>query len=100
MSDHLESESHVIDVVEERAKFGTSPKTGKGWSMSRVRLANEELVFTFNPVDIGDVLVKEEKDGYTNWVKKRTDPKHEEIMKALRELYKLVKEIKDGSDSI
>lgn len=80
-------ESTVTTIVNDMAKQGTSQRTGKPWSMSQVKLQNNEVVYTFNPVAIGDVLVCVEKDGYRNWAKKRVDPQHEEIMKALKSTY-------------
>lgn len=85
-------EGTVTEVIDANAKNGTT-KQGKPWSMSSVKLNSGETVFTFNPVSLGDVLVKQINGEYTNWVKKKVDPKHDEIMKGLRELYKLVKEI-------
>lgn len=87
-------ESSVIRVLDERAKYGKSAKTGKDWSMSRVELQNGESVFIFNPIDIGDQVEAVQDGEYKNWRKKRADPKHDEIMKALREIYKL---LTDGS---
>lgn len=83
-------ESSVIRILDDNAKHGVSAKTGKGWSMSRVELQNGESVFMFNPIEIGQV-VEAVKDGdFTNWRAKRPDPKHDEIMKALRAIYAAV----------
>jgi hypothetical protein len=80
----------VIQILDDRAKHGVSSKTGKEWSMSRVGLSNSESAFIFNPIEIGDVVELKINGEYKNWEKKKVDPKHEEIMKALRELYKAV----------
>lgn len=83
------AEATVIQIVDDNAKNGTT-KAGKPYTMSRVGLSNSESVFVFNPVSIGDVLESVESGGYINWVHKKTDPKHDEIMKALREIYKAI----------
>jgi hypothetical protein len=86
-------ESTVTEILDDSAKSGVSAKTGKAWSMSRVGLANGESVFIFNPIELGQV-VEAVKDGeYTNWRPKRVDPKHDEIMKALRQIYAAVKPV-------
>ena len=80
----------VIQIVDDNAKSGVSAKTNKPWSMSRVGLSNGESTFIFNPIEIGQV-VEAVKDGeYINWRPKKPDPKHDEIMGALREIYKAI----------
>lgn len=83
-------ESSVIQIVDENAKSGVSAKSGKPWSMSRVGLKNGESVFIFNPIEVGDVVEAVQNGDYTNWQKKKVDPKHDEIMKALRAIYAAV----------
>lgn len=83
-------EATVTEILDDRAKFGTSAKTNKEWSMSRVGLNNGESTFIFNPIEIGDVVTLVVNGEYKNWQKKKVDPKHEEIMKALREIYKAI----------
>ena len=83
-------EATVTQIVDANAKSGTSAKTNKPWSMSRVGLSNGESVFIFNPIEVGDVVEAVQNGDYTNWQKKKVDPKHEEIMKALRAIYKAV----------
>lgn len=80
---------HVTEVLDDRAKVGKT-KTGKDYSMSRVGLSNGESAFIFNPIEIGDVVEEQINGEYKNWAKKKLDPKHEEIMKALREIYKAI----------
>lgn len=80
---------HVTEVLDDRAKVGKT-KTGKDYTMSRVGLSNGESTFIFNPIEIGDVVEEQINGEYKNWAKKKLDPKHEEIMKALREIYKAI----------
>lgn len=80
----------VIKIMDNRAKFGTSAKTGKDWSMSRVELNNGESCFIFNPVEIGDAVEKVKNGEFENWQKHRVDPKHDEIVKKLDEIIKLL----------
>lgn len=80
----------VNQILDDRAKHGYSEKTKKEWSMSRVGLSNGESAFIFNPIEVGDIVEEQINGEYKNWAKKKTDPKHEEIMKALREIYKAI----------
>ena len=84
-------EATVTEIVDDNAKHGYSEKTKKDWSMSRVGLNNGDSVFIFNPIDIGDVVTEVETNGYKNWMKKKVDPKHDEIMHALKEIYLAIK---------
>ena len=85
------NEFEVVRVLEEVAKHGIS-KTGKDWSMARVELSNGEGVYVFNPITAGDKVVAEQNGEFTNYKLVKPDPKHDEIMKALREIYKALKE--------
>lgn len=87
----MDKEASVINIIEPNAKSGVG-KNNKPWSMARVELSNKESVFVFNPVEIGDVLVAVQNGEYINWQKKKADPKHDEIMGALRAIYKAVTE--------
>ena len=82
-------EVYVNEILDDRAKVGKT-KAGKDYSMSRVGLSNGESAFIFNPIEIGDVVELTINGEYKNWAKKKTDAKHEEIMKALREIYKAI----------
>jgi hypothetical protein len=82
----------VTEVLEEVAKHGVSAKTGKEWSQARVGLSNGESVFIFNPIKVGDEVKEVQNGEYRNWVVVKPDPKHDEVMKALREIYSLLKE--------
>lgn len=86
-------DSTVTQILDDNAKSGTSAKTNKPWSMSRVGLANGESTFIFNPIEIGDVVEATKNGEYINWAKKKVDPKHDELMKALRANYKLLTEV-------
>lgn len=80
----------VTEILDANAKSGQR-KDGKGtWSMSRVGLSNGESTFIFNPVELGNEVEAYEKDGFKNWRVKKPDPKHDEIMKALRAIYKAI----------
>lgn len=81
---------YVTQILDDKAKHGYSEKTKKEWSMSRVGLSNGESAFIFNPIEVGDVVEEQINGEYKNWAKKKLDPKHEEIMKALREIYKAI----------
>lgn len=83
-------EATVKQILEGEAKSGVSQKTGKPWSQARVELSNGESVFIFNPIAVGDTVVAKQNGEYLNWGKKQVDAKHEEIMKALRAIYKAV----------
>lgn len=82
-------EAKVIEVLDISAKSGVG-KNGKAWSMARVGLDNKESAFIFNPIAVGDTVVAIKNGEYINWQKKRVNPEHEEIMKALRAIYKAV----------
>lgn len=86
----------VVRILEEFANHGISKKTGKDWSQARVELSNGESVFMFNPVKEGDRVNEVQNGEYKNWIVAKPDPKHDEVMKALREIYKLLKELTDG----
>ena len=83
------AEAIVTEILDDNAKSGMG-KNGKPWSMSRVGLNNGESVFIFNPIDIGQVVESHQDGEYINWKPKKADPKHDEIMKALREIYKAI----------
>lgn len=83
-------ESIVNKVLDANAKSGYSEKTKKDWSMSRVELKNGETAFIFNPIEVGDVVEAVQNGEYKNWQKKKVDPKHDEIMKLLREIHSAV----------
>lgn len=77
----------VIEIIDPKAKFGTSQKTGKAWSMSRVSLSNGESTFMFNPIELGQVVESVQDGEYKNWRVKKPNPQHDEIMAALRKIY-------------
>lgn len=80
----------VTQILDDNAKSGVR-KDGKGnWSMSYVGLSNGESVYIFNPVAIGNEVEAVVDGQYKNWKVKKIDPKHEEIMNALRQIYKAV----------
>ena len=57
----------------------------------KVELENGDQVWIFNPIAVGQEVESytTERDGtsYTNWRLVRVDPKHDEIMTALRKIY-------------
>lgn len=91
-------ESTVTEILDDNAKHGVSSKTGKPWSMARVGLQNGESTFIFNPIDIGDIVVEVQNGEFKNWQKKKSDPKHDEIIKLLKEILKAVKGSEDTKD--
>ena len=80
------AEAIVTEILDDNAKSGIG-KNGKPWSMSRVGLSNGESIFIFNPIELGQVVESHQDGAYTNWKPKKEDPKHEEIMNALRKIY-------------
>ena len=84
-----EKESTVTEILDDNAKYGTS-KQGKPWSMSRVGLENGESAFIFNPIAVGDTVVEVQNGEFKNWNKKKADPKHDEIIKLLKQILKAV----------
>lgn len=83
------AEATVTEILDDSAKSGMG-KNGKPWSMSRVGLSNGESVFIFNPIDIGQVVESVQDGEYINWKPKKADPKHDEIMAALRKIYQAI----------
>jgi hypothetical protein len=83
----------VKEIIEEVAKHGVSAKTGKDWSTAKVELSTGESAYIFNPVKAGDKVHEVQNGEYKNWVVVKPDPKHDEIMTALRKIYELIKEI-------
>ncbi len=85
----------VTEIVAEDFKRGHSEKTGKDWSLSKYKASNGVEFSCFDKLEIGDVVHLEKNGDYWNGRKPtQADAKHDEIMKALREIYKLLKDIK------
>lgn len=85
--------SVVKEIVEQNIKSGTN-KLGKPWAQTVVELENGTQARIFEPIKVGDEVESytTEKDGqsYTNWRIVKHDPKHDDLMLAMREIYKLV----------
>lgn len=89
-------EGTVTDVVEKNFKSGTSEKTGKAWHLHKYK--SGEITFnSFDDLEIGDVVRLEQNEyGWNGKKPTAQDKNHDEIMKALREIYALVKKLTDG----
>lgn len=87
----MNEKSRVREIIDAEAKSGVSAKTNKPWSQAKVELENGEQVWIFNPIEVSQEVESytTERDGtsYTNWRLVRVDPKHDEIMTALRKIY-------------
>lgn len=93
----MSEEFEIVRVLEEVAKHGVSAKTNKEWSMARVELSNGEGVFIFNPIQVGDKVKSVQNGDFTNYQLIKADPKHDEIMSALKDIQKMLKD-KDVGD--
>lgn len=81
----------VIKIMDTRAKYGKSQKTGKDWSMSYVELNNGESAYIFNPIEIGDVVESVQNGEFKNWQKQKApDPKHKELLDRLDRIIKIL----------
>lgn len=89
------SESSVLDIIDNNAKHGTSSKTGKDWSMSKVKLQNQEVVYIFNPIDIGDVVESVQNGEYLNWQKVKPEKSPSEIPPSTAQLDRIESQIQD-----
>lgn len=83
----------VTEIIEEVAKHGISAKTGKDWSMAKVKLSTGQEAWIFNPIAVGDKVTSVKNGDYENWTKVKPDPKHDEIMTALRLIMAEVKKL-------
>lgn len=83
----------VVEVKDPAFKEGIG-KNGKPWKMAKVIVASGDLVTVFAPVKIGDEVEMTYNEQYSSWngVVVRPDH-HEEVMKALRTIYKQQDEI-------
>jgi len=89
----------VKEILELRFKTGVSSKTGKEWAIHRILTNSGKTCNTFDDVEPGDTVKLTYNDEYKSWnatKPRKADNQHDEIMKALRELYKLLKEITDA----
>jgi hypothetical protein len=83
-----------INNPEIKKGFGSN---NKPWSMAHVQLNTGETAYIFNPIAIGDPVMKQKttgKDGkeYENWVRKRID-KNDEIANRLDSIDKRLSRI-------
>lgn len=87
------NETSVTEIIAKNFKSGVSSKTNKPWAIHKYK-ANTGVEFTsFDDLEIGDVVRLERTDyGWSGKKPREADLKHDEIMTALREIYKLLKE--------
>lgn len=79
----------VIAIIAEDFKTGHSDKTGKDWSLSKYKASNGIEFSSFDKLEIGDVIRLEKNGEYWNGAKPRKqDLQHDEVMRALRKIYK------------
>ena len=83
----MNDKSRVREIIDAEAKSGVSAKTNKPWSSAKVELENGTQTYIFNPIKVGDEVESFQNGEYTNWRLVKSDPKHEEIMTALRKIY-------------
>lgn len=83
----------VKDIIDPNYKSGTNTK-GQTWTIKKIALESGKNATTFDEVQPGDevkVVYDDKYDQYKASKPRVTDVQHEEIMKALKEIYKLIK---------
>lgn len=79
----------VREIVDAEVKSGVGAKGP--WTQALVELEDGQQVRIFQPIKVGDNVESYETESngtkYTNWRLVKSDPKHDEIMTALRKIY-------------
>lgn len=89
----MPNEHAVTEIVQKSFKSGTSAKTGKPWVIHKYK-SNEVEFTSFDDLEIGDLVKLEQTEyGWQGSRPRKADAQHEEIMKALREIYTLLKKL-------
>lgn len=83
----MSDRAKVREIIEAVAMEGVSAKTGRPWSKAKVELDNGVQTFIFNPIRVGEEVESFQNGDYKNWRLVKSDPKHDEIMLALRKIY-------------
>lgn len=85
----------VKAIIDPSFKSGTNAK-GQQWTIKKISLESGKDATTFDELEPGDtvtVVYDEKYDQYKASKPKASDLQHEQVMKALKQLYKLNAEI-------
>ncbi len=84
----------VAEVLQKNFKSGTSAKTNKPWAIHKYRTNSDKEFTSFDDLEPGDtVKLTQNEYGWNGGRIRKADTQHDEVMKALREIYKQNTEI-------
>lgn len=80
----------VKEVIDPKFRSGVSQKTGKEWVIRKISLNSGKEAQTFDEVEAGDTVKMTYNEEYKSWnaaKPRKTDTQHDDVMKALRQVY-------------
>lgn len=89
----------VKEIVEKNFKSGET--NGKKWALHKYRTNTDKVFTSFDELEEGDTVKLTYNDEYKNWQGgklRKADTQHDEVMKALRQIYSEVKKLTGGND--